>query len=430
LAQSGHLCRNLKIYSRREKINKLTRKRSPYQSGSNGNLKNPSTFVEVAHQAENLLWWALFFVCAKILNMEEELKTIEDLGWDDFFQLNRIKLGLDGFLIARVVAQYKGAYKVKNAEGEYLAKITGKQMFGAMSREDFPAVGDWVAISEADQEQMTIQKVFPRKTVIKRKYNNRDETQIIATNIDTAFIVESVDRDYNLNRIERYVAIARDGDIQPIVIINKIDLISQAELNLKLAEIKNRLGEVEIIPTSNLTQEGLERLKKYIIKNKTYCFLGSSGVGKSSLINKLLGEEIIKTESIGEQSGRGKHATTAREMYFLREGGIVIDNPGVREVGVTDMSAGIEESFDDIVALVRDCKYIDCTHIHEPDCAVLAALEKGEIDKEKYTNYINLKKEAEHYELTQLKKKEKNRQFGKFIKNVKKDLKKFGYKDF
>lgn len=355
---------------------------------------------------------------------------IEYLGWDDFFEANRVKLGLDGFIVARVVTEHKGVYKVKNAESEYLAKIKGRQMFEAMSREDFPAVGDWVAIVQADKEQSVIQAVLPRKTVIKRKYNNRDETQIIATNIDTAFIIEAVDRDYNLNRIERYVAIARDGGIEPVVIINKIDLISQEELDLKLAEIKSRLGEVEIIATSNLTEEGLENLKKYIIKNKTYCFLGSSGVGKSSLINKLLGEEIIKTESIGEHSGRGKHATTAREMYFLSEGGIVIDNPGVREVGMTDTKVGIDESFDDIVALVKDCKYVDCTHVHEPDCAVLSALEAGEIDEGKYANYINLKKEAQHYEMTQLQKKEKNRQFGKFIKNTKKRLKSFGYKDF
>jgi ribosome biogenesis GTPase / thiamine phosphate phosphatase len=311
-----------------------------------------------------------------------------------------------------------------------LAKITGKQMFEALSREDYPAVGDWVAVTLADGEQATIQRVLPRKTVIKRKYNGKDGIQIIATNIDTAFVVESVDRDYNLNRIERYFAIARDGGILATLILNKIDLISPADLDLKLAEIKNRLGDAEIILTSNLTGEGLEYLKNYIIKNKTYCFLGSSGVGKSSLINKLLEKEIIKTENIGERSGRGKHATTTREMYFLNGGGIVIDNPGVREVGMTDVGAGIEDLFDELSALATKCKYIDCTHMHEPDCAVLLALEAGEIDKDKYINYINLKKETEHYEMTQLEKKAKNRQFGKFVKNAKKGLKDFGHKDY
>ena len=365
-----------------------------------------------------------------MLDMEEKIIKIEDLGWDDFFQSNWAELGLGDFSVARVIAQYKGAYKVKNTEGEYLAKITGKQIFEATSKEDYPAVGDWVVIVLTDGDQAIIHKLLPRKTVMKRKCNNRDETQIIATNIDTAFVIEAVDRDYNLNRIERYFAIARDSDIQPAIILNKIDLVSKEELDMKLVEIKNRMGDVEIISTSTLTKEGLMELEKHIIKRKTYCFLGSSGVGKSSLINKLLGEEIIKTESIGEHSGRGKHATTTREMYFLKEGGIVIDNPGVREVGLTDMRTGVDESFDDVAVLARNCKYIDCTHIHEPECAVLSALRAGEITEDKYKNYINLKKEAEHYELTQLQKKDKQRQFGKFVKSVNKKMRKSGYKDF
>lgn len=359
-----------------------------------------------------------------------EIKTIEDLGYDDLFESNRVKLGLASFDVARVITEHKGIYRVKDIEGEYSAKIKGKQIFEAMSREDFPAVGDWVSITKMDKEQAVIQAILPRKTLIKRKYNNRDETQIIATNIDTAFIVEAVDRDYNLNRIERYVAIAREGKIKPVIIINKTDLISPESLALKLAEVENRLGGVEIIATSNLNEDGLDLLKKHIVKRKTYCFLGSSGVGKSSLINKLLGEELIKTENIGLQSGRGKHATTTREMYFLKTGGIVIDNPGVREVGMTDTATGIDESFDDIVVLTKDCKYLDCTHVHEPDCAVLSAVAAGEIDKDKYTNYINLKKEADHFAMTQLEKKERNRQFGKFIKNAKKSFKKFNFKDF
>lgn len=362
--------------------------------------------------------------------MEEKIIKIEDLGWDEFFQSNRARLGLDDFLVARVIAQYKGAYKVKNTEGEYLAKITGKQIFRATSKEDYPAVGDWVSISDDGDEQATIHKILPRKTVIKRRANNGDEAQIIAANIDTAFVIEAVDRDYNLNRIERYFAIARDSDIQPAIILNKIDLVSPEELDLKLAEIKNRLGDAEIISTSTLTKEGLMELKNYIAKRKTYCFLGSSGVGKSSLINKLLGEEIIRTEEIGERSERGKHTTTAREMYFLADGGIVIDNPGVREVGMTDTKAGINNLFEEITVLAKNCKYTNCTHLHEPDCAVLAAVESGELDKGEHMNYVNLKKESEHYEMTKLQKKKKDRQFGKFFKNAKKEFRKIGHKDY
>ena len=356
-----------------------------------------------------------------------ELKEIENenFGYDAFFETNRKKLGLEGFSIARVTAEYKGAYKVINQNGEFLAKITGKQMFNASSREDYPAVGDWVAITALDAERAIINGVLPRRTMIKRKYSNKNETQIIATNIDVAFVVESVDRDYNLNRFERYFAIANDGGVGPAIILNKIDLISEEELDSKLAQLKNRFRNTDIVLTSTITNEGLDELKAHIASGKTYCFLGSSGVGKSSLINKLLGENIIKTEEISLGTGRGKHATTNREMYFLRNGGIVIDNPGMREVGMTDTSAGIDSLFDDITALSHKCKYVDCTHIHEPGCAVLSALESGKLDEGKYSNYISLKKETEYYEMTELEKREKDRQFGKFLKKAKKELKKY-----
>jgi len=348
---------------------------------------------------------------------------IEDFGYGEFFESNRKKLKLEEFSRARVVVEHKGAYKVRNENGEFLAKITGKQMFNASSREDFPAVGDWVAITELNSEQAVIHKVLPRKTIIKRKYNNKNEIQIIATNIDVAFVVESVGRDFNLNRFERYFAIASDGGIKSTIILNKVDLISKEELDAKLALIKDRFGEVDVIATSTMNDAGLDELKKYIIKGNTYCFLGSSGVGKSSLINKLLGKNVIKTEDISLHTGKGKHATTKREMYFLENGGIVIDNPGMREVGMTDTGKGVDNLFDEITALGEKCKFMDCTHTHEPGCEVLSALKSGILDEKKYSNYINLKKETEFYEMSEIEKKEKDRQFGKFLKTAKKQLK-------
>src|SRR4030042_89898 len=263
----------------------------------------------------------------KEITAEVSKTKIEDLGYSNFFESNRKKLKLDSFSTARVVVEYKGAYKVKNVSGEYLARITGKQMFRALSREDYPAVGDWVVVSEVDKERAVIHGILPRRTMIKRKYSGRDEIQIIATNIDVAFIVESVDRDYNLNRFERYFAIANDGGVRPAIILNKIDLISKEELDSKLAQLKNRFSNTDVILTSIITNEGLNELRAHILIGKTYCFLGSSGVGKSSLINKLLGENIIKTEDISLSTGRGRHATTNREMYFLEKGRIVIENP-------------------------------------------------------------------------------------------------------
>lgn len=356
--------------------------------------------------------------------------NMEDLGWDDFFESERVKLGADMLRVARVTAERRGMYEVRNAQDDYLAKITGKRIFKAVSREDYPAVGDWVIISEPEAKRAVIESILPRKTVMKRKQAGKEEVQIIATNIDVVFVIESADRDYNLNRFERYFSIAEDGGIRPAIILNKVDLISKEELDARLAQIRDRFKDIDVIVTSACTDEGLDALKRYIVKGKTYCFLGSSGVGKSSLINKLLGGGQIQTGEIGSHSGRGKHTTTAREMYFLEHGGIVIDNPGVREVGITDASVGIESLFDEIATLAKQCAFVDCAHVHEPDCAVRSALESGALDGEKYSNYIRLKKEAEHHELTEFEKRSKSRQFGKFLKKAKKGLKKYSHKDY
>ncbi|HNY98032.1 MAG TPA: GTPase RsgA, partial [Candidatus Pacearchaeota archaeon] len=249
--------------------------------------------------------------------------TLGDLGYNQFFEANRQRLGLGSFAVARVIAEFKEAYRIKNESGEYLAKITGKQMFEALSREDYPAIGDWVVMSDLGNQQAVINGILPRLTIIKRrsgdknKAGEKNDIQIIAANIDVAFVVESFDRDYNLNRFERYFAIAQDGGAEPAIILNKADLISQKDLDEKLAKIKERFLGIDVILTSVTKERGLDDLKKYITKGKTYCFLGSSGVGKSSLINKLLGEEIIKTGDISLTSDRGKHTTTARQMYFL-----------------------------------------------------------------------------------------------------------------
>jgi len=342
---------------------------------------------------------------------------LKDLGYSAFFESNRKTLGLDAYSVARVIAEHKEAYRVKNTTNEYLAKITGKQMFNALSREDYPAVGDWVAITGLDSERAVIHAVLPRKTMLKRKYSDKNATQVIAANIDITFAVESVDRDYNLNRLERCLAIAKDGNIKPAIVLNKIDLLPPAELNSKITQINKRFNDIDIIPTSTVADKGLDELTAYITRGKTYCFLGSSGVGKSSLINKLLGTDNIKTNTISEHTGRGKHTTSGRGIYFLKNGGIVIDNPGMREIGMAGSKSGVETVFNEISALSKRCKFGDCTHMREPGCAVLDAVKCGKLDEDKYSNYLKLKKEVEYYKMTDLEKRRKDRKFGKVVKN-------------
>lgn len=323
----------------------------------------------------------------------------------------------ENYLIGRVTAEHKERYEVMAEDRLYLANVKGRLLHEAESREDYPAVGDEVEILPTDEDRAVIEKILPRKSILRKKQGDKSESQLIAANIDVAFVVQAIDRDYNLNRIERLVVLAKDGGIKPAILLNKVDLIDDEELNAKQAEIKSRFADIDLIAVSTVTKNGLEQLGNYIEEGKIYCFLGSSGVGKSSIINALLNEHTIKTNAIGEKTQRGKHTTTGREMYFLANGGMLIDNPGIREVGMVNPEAGIQDVFGTIADLSQECKYADCTHTNEPGCAVLEAMKAGEISDEKYENYTKIKKEADFYKMSEQEKRDKDHKFGKFIKN-------------
>lgn len=353
------------------------------------------------------------------------ITQLETLGYGQFFEDDRLKLGTSIDRLARVVAEHRGAYEVIGFGGECRATVSGKLMLTAQRRDDYPAVGDWVVVRDSSEGAIIIENVLQRRTVLRKKYGGRDEAQLIAANVDVVFIVESVDRDYNVNRFERYLVLAREGDVQPVIVLNKSDLLSEAELAKRIDQLHERFRDVDILHTSTLTMEGLKGLSGFIQKGVTYCFLGSSGVGKSSLINKLLNQDDIETKDIGVKTGRGRHTTTAREIYLTSQGGIIIDNPGSREVGVVDSSAGAKEVFADIEKLSQNCKFKDCKHINEHGCAVLKALASGELDASRYENYMRIQKEIEHYEMNSYDRRQKDRKFGKFIKQAKADREKY-----
>lgn len=354
--------------------------------------------------------------------------TLEDLGYTIELENYRITKNFTSFEVARVITEHKERYIVKNESGDFEAELMGNLRFTATDRSSFPAVGDWVAISEYDENKALIHHVFPRTSTIERQaVGKHGEKQVIATNIDVGFIIQAVNRDFNNNRLERYLTICNTSKITPIIILTKTDLISIEELDAILQNISNRIKNIDIIPVSNITTKGIDILKPLISKGKTYCLLGSSGVGKSTLLNTISGKEVMKTGKISEHADRGKHVTTHRELIVLESGGIIIDNPGMREVGITDVETGLELTFEGIISLSKNCRFKNCTHIHEIGCAILAALSTGEIDKDSYDNFQKMKRERAHFKSSVAEKKKKDKTLGKLIRNVQKQRRNYKY---
>jgi ribosome biogenesis GTPase / thiamine phosphate phosphatase len=346
---------------------------------------------------------------------------LEDLGYNPTFEQFRVVNQLTGFEIGRVISEHKERYVVKTVNADVDAEIVGNLRFTAKSREDFPAVGDWVALTVYEHNFAIIHKVFSRYSVIKRQAVGQvAEEQIIAANIDYAFLVQAADRDFNLNRLERYLILCNESKVSPIIVLTKTDLLQSQQVTELITSIQSRIHQVSVIAISNETHEGYTEIEKIIEKGKTYCMLGSSGVGKSTLINNLSQKSLMRTDSISQSNHKGRHVTTHRELIILENGGMFVDNPGMREVGITDASSGMEMTFDQIFDYAKHCKFKDCTHTSERGCSVLEALEKGEIDQASYHNYLKIEKEKAHFESSVAERRKKEKEFGKIVKDFKK----------
>jgi ribosome biogenesis GTPase len=351
--------------------------------------------------------------------------NLEEIGYSDKLQQLRDENNLSDFEIGRVIAEHKERYIVKTEKGEYEAEITGNLRFSAKGRIDFPAVGDWVALTLYDDGFSVIHKILPRQSIITRQAVGQfGEIQIIAINIDYAYLIQAVDRDFNINRLERYLTICYSSEVKPIIVLTKTDLIYASKLIEIIESIKQRIKDIDVFAISNETRDGYEALKMTIEKGKTYCMLGSSGVGKSTLLNNLSGKNLMRTDAISQSTNKGRHITSHRELIVLENGGILVDNPGMKEVGIADDSAGLETTFEIIIRLSLDCKFKDCTHTNEVGCSVIEAVEKGEIDKKSYDNYLKMEREKAHFESTIEERRKKDKTFGKMLKNYKKDMKK------
>jgi ribosome biogenesis GTPase len=344
--------------------------------------------------------------------------TVEDLGYNEALNAFRVEHKLEAFEVGRVIAEHKERYLVKTPEQEFNAELIGNLRFTGSSRYDFPAVGDWVAFSEYDDDKALIHAIYPRNTIIERQAVGKSgQIQIIATNIDYGLIVQAVDRDFNLNRLERYLTICHTAQVEPLIVLSKVDLVEESELAAIIDQVEQRISNIDIITVSNQLK-GYADLENQIKKGKTYCLLGSSGVGKSTILNNLAGREEMKTGEISSSVNKGKHTTSHRELIVLDNGGILIDNPGMREVGMTDATDGLALTFDVIYEYAQQCKFKDCTHTQENGCAVLMALEEGEIDEDAYENFRKMEKEKSHFASNAHERRKKDKKFGKLIKNV------------
>lgn len=291
----------------------------------------------------------------------------------------------------RITLQEKGMYRIRTSAGEQNALVSGKFQFDAQSVSDYPAVGDYVMVSCADPDTAIIHQVLPRKSLFLRKAAGTSKTeQVVAANIDTVFLCMSLNNDFNLRRLERYLAVAWESGAQPVVVLTKADLCG--DLPRKQSEVESIAMGAAVLTTSAMESDGYRQIMPYITEGRTVAFVGSSGVGKSTLINHLLGEERLATDGL-RNDDKGHHTTTHRELLFLPNGAMVIDTPGMRELGMWDAASGVEQTFADIEALAAHCRFRNCSHTSEPGCAVRDAIRRGELDDSRWQSYQKLKSE-------------------------------------
>lgn len=327
--------------------------------------------------------------------------NLSSLGWNEFFNNSFKNFDNNIYKCGRISAENKTNYLVLTESGEVTGEVSGKYLFESERQSDLPKVGDWVVTTLFNNNELAvIHQTLPRRTKISRKSAERKtDEQIIAANVDTAFIVQSLDDNFNINRLERYLSVVYQGGVKPMVVLNKTDLCGDVKEKVNL--VKERTGIENPVSVSALNREGLDEIIKLIEPGSTIVIIGSSGVGKSTLINALLGYDRFATNEVREQDSRGKHTTTRREMVLLPSGGILIDTPGMRELGLWNAAVGLSQTFSEFSEFAEQCKYADCTHVHEAGCAVLDALRRNEISKQRYENYIKLLKEMKYLESKQ-----------------------------
>jgi ribosome biogenesis GTPase len=344
------------------------------------------------------------------------------LGYDEWFMEGLENAQRPDCVPARVTAVDRDSYLVRNELAEVPAELAGIFRFSAESRLDLPCVGDWALVQYHNGGTFAIiHAVLPRKSFLRRKTAGKSiDIQPIAANIDVAFILQSCDLNFNLRRLERYLVMANDGLVEPRLLLTKADLVSLQERERLISLARECRIECPILPLSSKTDVGQDELRAMLKPGRTYCLLGSSGVGKTTLLNYLVGRELFATSDVRDFDGKGRHTTARRQLIVLDQGAMLVDTPGMREFGTIGMSRGIDESFSDLAELSMGCRFANCTHTTESGCSILARLNSGQLSQARYESYMKLRSESEFHDMSYLERRRKDRAFGRFIKSAKK----------
>lgn len=330
--------------------------------------------------------------------LSSEKEFLLCFGWDDFFESQVPDLVSSSLFPARVVCEERNLYRLQAGSNQtFWASVRGKMQFNALSRVDYPAVGDWVLVELPSQsDRGIIHQVLQRKTIIHRKQvGSSADMQVLSTNVDYAFVTSSVNSDLNYRRIERYLAVARDASTTPVILLTKADVCSE-NISDVIAKVQSEIPGVQVHALSKNDFESAEFFTTYLRTGTTSVFLGSSGVGKSTLVNFLIGDEQVKTQDVRESDGKGRHTTTSRNLYVSRYGGLIIDTPGMRELQLSDHVEGVATQFADIEEAIQGCRFSDCRHLTEPGCAIQNVLAEGTLSEERWKSYQKLEAEIRH----------------------------------